>query len=169
MESNIVKKFNSAHPIVSVLMGSSTDWEWMKSAHEILCEFEVSHECRVLSAHRTPEEMLSFSKTASANNLKILIAGAGGAAHLPGMLASNTVLPVIGVPCPVGYLKGEDALYSIVQMPKGVPVASVGIGNATNAALLAIRMLALEDPSLASKLESYRQNQKSKNNSLTLS
>lgn len=148
-------------------MGSSTDWEWMKAAHEILCDFEISHECEVVSAHRSPEEMLAYSKGASSKGLKVIIAGAGGAAHLPGMLASNTTLPVVGVPCPVGPLKGEDALYSIVQMPRGVPVACVGIGNAANAALLAIRILAAHDAALTSRLEAYREKQKSKNNQLT--
>jgi phosphoribosylaminoimidazole carboxylase PurE protein len=138
----------------------------MKSAHEVLCDFEISHECEVLSAHRTPELMLAYAKEASSKGFKVLIAGAGGAAHLPGMLASNTLLPVVGVPCPVGPLKGEDALYSIVQMPKGVPVATVGIGNAANAALLAVRILALENSALNTQLQAYREAQKLKNNQL---
>ncbi|MEO5668551.1 MAG: 5-(carboxyamino)imidazole ribonucleotide mutase [Bdellovibrionota bacterium] len=144
---------------IAVLMGSTTDWEWMQKAVEILKDFEVGFHAQVLSAHRSPQEMLDFAAAASQQGYEVLIAGAGGAAHLPGMLAARTTLPVIGVPCPVGPLAGQDALHSIVQMPKGVPVATVGIGNAANAALLAIRILAIQDKALRTKLEEFAQKQ----------
>jgi 5-(carboxyamino)imidazole ribonucleotide mutase len=147
---------------IAIVMGSTTDWEWMKNAAETLKDFGVAFHAQVLSAHRSPQEMLDFAKDAAQNGYQILIAGAGGAAHLPGMLASNTSLPVIGVPCPVGALQGQDALHSIVQMPRGVPVATVGIGNAVNAALLALRILGLEDPEIRLRLDTYRNEQRQK-------
>jgi 5-(carboxyamino)imidazole ribonucleotide mutase len=151
---------STPQPKIAVLMGSTTDWEWMQKCVDVLKEFGVSFHAQVLSAHRSPQEMLDFSKSAASNGYSVIIAGAGGAAHLPGMIAAATTLPVIGVPCPVGPLAGQDALYSIVQMPRGVPVATVGIGNAANAALLALRILALQDKSLALKLTSYAETQK---------
>jgi 5-(carboxyamino)imidazole ribonucleotide mutase len=143
-------------PIVGVVMGSDSDWPTMKEAAETLEEFGVSFEKQVVSAHRTPDVMAEYGITARERGLKIIIAGAGGAAHLPGMLASYTTLPVIGVPVKTTALGGLDSLYSIVQMPNGVPVATVAIGKAKNAALLSIRMLGMEDEELAEKLESYQ-------------
>ena len=151
-----------AAPRVSVIMGSQSDWECMVGAVEVLEEFGVSYEARVVSAHRTPEEMARYAQEASSRGIQVIIAGAGGAAHLPGMVASYTTLPVIGVPVPTTHLKGVDSLYSIVQMPAGVPVATVAIGNARNAALLAIRILATHDPQLRAKLEAYREALKEK-------
>lgn len=148
------------HSKIAVLMGSTTDWEWMQKCVDVLKEFGASFHAQVLSAHRSPQEMLDFSKSAASQGYAVIIAGAGGAAHLPGMIAAATTLPVIGVPCPVGPLAGQDALHSIVQMPRGVPVATVGIGNAANAALLALRILALQDKALAAKLASYAETQK---------
>ena len=136
-------------------MGSDSDWSVMKDAADVLAEFGVPHEVEVVSAHRTPERMIAFGKEAAARGLKSIIAGAGGAAHLPGMLASVTTLPVIGVPVPLARLDGLDSLLSIVQMPAGVPVATVSIGGAKNAGLLAIRMLGASDPALADKLAAY--------------
>ena len=141
--------------VVAVLMGSSSDYPVMKGAVERLDRFSVAHEVRVLSAHRTPHDMLEFAATAESRGLEVLIAGAGGAAHLPGMLASATVLPVIGVPIGVTKLQGADSLLSIVQMPTGVPVATVAIDNARNAGLLAVRMLAIADATLRSDLRAY--------------
>jgi len=141
--------------LVAVLMGSSSDYPVMKGAVEILDRFSVTHEVRVLSAHRTPHDMLEFAATAESRGFEVLIAGAGGAAHLPGMLAAATVLPVIGVPIGVTKLQGVDSLLSIVQMPTGVPVATVAIDNARNAALLAVRMLAIADAPLRSGLHAY--------------
>jgi 5-(carboxyamino)imidazole ribonucleotide mutase len=137
-------------------MGSSSDLEVMKDAATTLKRFNVEHELRVVSAHRTPAAMLEYASGAKGRGLKVLIAGAGGAAHLPGMLASSTTLPVIGVPVALARLDGLDSLLSIVQMPRGVPVATVAINGATNAALLALRILASADESLADQLESYR-------------
>jgi 5-(carboxyamino)imidazole ribonucleotide mutase len=128
----------------------------MKSAASVLDEFGVPHEMKIVSAHRTPDDMADYAKTARARGLKVIIAGAGGAAHLPGMTASHTTLPVIGVPIHSKALSGIDSLYSIVQMPVGIPVATVAIGNATNAGLLAVQMLAMFDDSLAEKLAAYR-------------
>src|SRR5690606_29744822 len=142
-------------PIVSIVMGSDSDWSVMKDAADVLEEFGVPHEVEVVSAHRTPERMIEFGKQAASRGLRSIIAGAGGAAHLPGMLASVTTLPVIGVPVPLARLDGLDSLLSIVQMPAGVPVATVSIGGAKNAGLLAIRMLAATDPALATKLADY--------------
>jgi 5-(carboxyamino)imidazole ribonucleotide mutase len=137
-------------------MGSSSDLEVMSDASTILKRFGVEYELRVVSAHRTPEAMLDYAGGAKSRGLKVLIAGAGGAAHLPGMLASSTTLPVIGVPVALARLDGLDSLLSIVQMPRGVPVATVAINGATNAALLALRILASADASLSDQLESYR-------------
>jgi 5-(carboxyamino)imidazole ribonucleotide mutase len=145
-------------PLVGVIMGSQSDWETMKQADEILTQFGVSHECRIVSAHRTPAWMTEYATTAAARGLEVIIAGAGGAAHLPGMVAAQTVLPVIGVPVQSAALNGLDSLLSIVQMPKGVPVATVAIGpsGAVNAALLAVAILGTSRPELRAKLAAYR-------------
>jgi 5-(carboxyamino)imidazole ribonucleotide mutase len=143
-------------PAVGIVMGSSSDLEVMNDAATTLARFNVELELRVISAHRTPDAMLEYASDARGRGLKVLIAGAGGAAHLPGMLASSTTLPVIGVPVALARLDGLDSLLSIVQMPRGVPVATVAINGATNAALLALRILASADESLADQLESYR-------------
>jgi 5-(carboxyamino)imidazole ribonucleotide mutase len=143
-------------PLVAVVMGSSSDLTVMEAAGEALAEFGVPHETRVLSAHRTPEDMLAYGKGAAERGLRVLIAGAGGAAHLPGMLASVTRLPVIGVPVALSTLNGLDSLLSIVQMPKGVPVATVAVNGARNAGLLAVRILALDHPELAEAMDSFR-------------
>lgn len=141
--------------IVGVVMGSDSDLDTMRPAAEILSDFGVAHEMRILSAHRTPEAMFEYATTAAERGLKIIIAGAGGAAHLPGMIASLTRLPVIGVPVKSSALNGLDSLYSIVQMPKGVPVATVAIGNGQNAGLLAVRILAISDKRLKAELEAF--------------
>jgi 5-(carboxyamino)imidazole ribonucleotide mutase len=143
-------------PLVGVIMGSDSDRPVLQGAIDVLGEFGVSCEARVVSAHRTPEVMFDYGRTAADRGLKVIIAGAGGAAHLPGMTASFTSLPVIGVPVPLAYLEGVDSLLSIVQMPAGIPVATVGIGNARNAGLLAVRILATSDAALAKKLDRYR-------------
>jgi 5-(carboxyamino)imidazole ribonucleotide mutase len=148
-----------ATPVVGVIMGSKSDLETMSAAAEELKKFGVEYEIKVVSAHRTPEAMVDYAKTARGRGLKVIIAGAGGAAHLPGMVASLTTLPVIGVPVATKHLGGEDSLYSIVQMPGGVPVATVGIGNARNAGLLAIRILGATDNRLAAKLEEFQEEQ----------
>jgi 5-(carboxyamino)imidazole ribonucleotide mutase len=142
-------------PQVAVVMGSDSDWTVMNAAVETLTSFGVPHEVEVVSAHRTPEKMMEFGKQAEARGLKVIIAGAGGAAHLPGMLASVSALPVIGVPVPLSTLDGLDSLLSIVQMPSGVPVATVSIGGATNAALIAVKILALSDPALMTQLHDH--------------
>ena len=142
-------------PIVAVVMGSDSDWTIMQAAAAVLTEFGIDHEVEVVSAHRTPEKMIAYGKAAAGRGLRAIIAGAGGAAHLPGMLASVTTLPVIGVPVALAKLDGLDSLLSIVQMPAGIPVACVSIGGARNAGLLAIRMLAASDPVLAAKLADY--------------
>jgi 5-(carboxyamino)imidazole ribonucleotide mutase len=144
-----------SEPIVGVVMGSDSDWPTMKEATEILDQFDVPYEKRVVSAHRTPDIMADYGKEARNRGIRIIIAGAGGAAHLPGMLASHTTLPVIGVPVKTTALGGLDSLYSIVQMPNGIPVATVAIGKAKNAGLLAVRMLAMNDDKLTQKLEAY--------------
>jgi 5-(carboxyamino)imidazole ribonucleotide mutase len=146
-------------PLVGVIMGSKSDWDTMKAADEMLSRFEVPHECRVVSAHRTPVLMAEYASGAAARGIEVIIAGAGGAAHLPGMVASQTVLPVIGVPVQSAALNGLDSLLSIVQMPKGVPVATVAIGasGAANAGLLAIAILATSRPDLRAKLQAYRE------------
>ncbi len=146
----------TAQPLVGIVMGSDSDWPVMSAAADACAEFGVAHEAEVVSAHRMPEDMVAYGRGAAARGLKVLIAGAGGAAHLPGMLASLTTLPVIGVPVPLKYLDGMDSLLSIVQMPAGVPVATVGIGNARNAGLLAVRILAASDPALAAKLAEFQ-------------
>lgn len=142
---------------VAVVMGSDSDWKVMKAAKDIMTEFGVEVHAEVVSAHRTPEDLERFTKWAKENGIKVIIAGAGGAAHLPGMLASYTSLPVIGVPVNVTAMNGMDALLSIVQMPKGIPVATVAVDNSTNAGLLALRILATADETLDKKLVSYRQ------------
>lgn len=143
-------------PLVGILMGSESDWPTMKAAADVLREYGVPFEARVVSAHRTPELMASYGASAHERGLKVLIAGAGGAAHLPGMLASYTPLPVIGVPVPIGHLQGLDALMSIVQMPRGIPVATVAIGNAQNAGLLAIQILGTHDATLRERVLAAR-------------
>ncbi len=145
----------SDQPIAGLVMGSDSDWPTMKEAAEILEEFEIPFEKRVVSAHRTPDLMAEYGKSARDRGLKVIIAGAGGAAHLPGMLAAYTTLPVIGVPVKTTALGGLDSLYSIVQMPNGVPVATVAIGKAKNAGLLCARILGAENPVIAEKLEKY--------------
>jgi 5-(carboxyamino)imidazole ribonucleotide mutase len=147
------------HPLVGVIMGSQSDWDTMRHADEVLTRFDVPHECKVVSAHRTPAGMAEYAGTAAGRGLEVIIAGAGGAAHLPGMVAANTVLPVIGVPVQSSALNGLDSLLSIVQMPKGVPVATVAIGpsGAANAGLLAVAILATSRPDLRTKLAAYRE------------
>jgi phosphoribosylaminoimidazole carboxylase PurE protein len=153
---------------VAIVMGSDSDYPIMSKAQEILRFLEVETMTTVLSAHRTPHDMLEFGTSAQSVGYKILIAGAGGAAHLPGMLASVTTLPVIGVPVKLSTLEGLDSLLSIVQMPSGVPVATIGINNATNAGLLAARMLALSDPALSQRLNDYRRELERTSRSKTL-
>lgn len=155
---------------VAVIMGSSSDWEIMRNAVEILEFFEVPHEAKVISAHRMPLDMVAFGETAYQRGIRAIIAGAGGAAHLPGMVAALTEVPVFGVPVPSRYLRGEDSLHSIVQMPKGVPVATFAIGEAgaANAALHAIATLAMTDEALRDKLKTYRANQTQKARAMTL-
>ena len=143
-------------PVVGIIMGSDSDWPTMRDAGELLKDFKVGVEAKVVSAHRTPHTMVEYSESAASRGIKVIIAGAGGAAHLPGMVASLTTLPVIGVPIPLKYLDGMDSLLSIVQMPNGIPVATVAVGAAKNAALLAIRMLATEDKVLADRLAIYQ-------------
>jgi 5-(carboxyamino)imidazole ribonucleotide mutase len=149
-----VTETNTA-PLVGVVMGSDSDWNVMREASELLDQFGVAHEVEVVSAHRTPEKMIAYGKQAAGRGLKVIIAGAGGAAHLPGMLASVTTLPVVGVPVPLGRLDGLDSLLSIVQMPAGVPVATVSIGGARNAGLVAVKILATADPALGEALGRY--------------
>ncbi len=141
---------------VGVIMGSDSDWPVMKAATEALAEFDVPFEVSVVSAHRTPQRMIDYATSAASRGLRVIIAGAGGAAHLPGMVASATVLPVIGVPVPLKYLDGMDSLLSIVQMPAGVPVATVSVGGARNAGLLAVRMLASGDPALQERIARFQ-------------
>jgi 5-(carboxyamino)imidazole ribonucleotide mutase len=147
----------SESPLVGIVMGSDSDWPVMEAAAQALEEFEVPFEVDVVSAHRMPREMVSYGEAAADRGLKAIIAGAGGAAHLPGMLASVTTLPVIGVPVPLKYLDGMDSLLSIVQMPAGVPVATVSIGGARNAGLLAVRLLAAFDADLAQRMAEFQQ------------
>ena len=144
-------------PIVGVIIGSASDLPVMRAAAEALAEFDVPHELRILSAHRTPDEMLAYARAAAGRGLRVIVAGAGGAAHLPGMVAAATALPVVGVPVGVTKLAGLDALLSIVQMPAGVPVATVAIDNARNAGLLAVRILAASDPDLLARMEQFQQ------------
>ena len=150
-----------ATPLVGVVMGSSSDWDTMQHAVQVLTEFGVAHEARVVSAHRMPDALFAYAEQAAGRGLQAIIAGAGGAAHLPGMLAAKTALPVLGVPVASKHLQGVDSLHSIVQMPKGIPVATFAIGNAgaANAALFAVAMLANENPALRQQLEAYRTRQ----------
>jgi 5-(carboxyamino)imidazole ribonucleotide mutase len=147
-----------AHPLVGVVMGSVSDWEVMQHAVAILEQFDIPHEAKVVSAHRMPDLMFAYAEAARERGLRAIIAGAGGAAHLPGMIAAKTIVPVLGVPVPSRYLRGEDSLLSIVQMPKGIPVATFAIGEAgaANAALAAIAMMATTDAALAAKLQQFR-------------
>jgi 5-(carboxyamino)imidazole ribonucleotide mutase len=145
---------------VGIVMGSDSDWPVMKPAAEALAEFGVPYEADVVSAHRMPEEMLAYGRLAASRGLSVIIAGAGGAAHLPGMLASVTPLPVIGVPVPLKYLDGMDSLLSIVQMPAGVPVATVAVGGARNAGLLAVRILSVADPHLQERMLAFQEDLK---------
>lgn len=145
-------KTHGKAPIVGVVMGSSSDLKWMEDARVALKKFSIPFEIKVISAHRTPQAMTSYATQAASRGLSVIIAGAGGAAHLPGMLAANTTLPVVGVPCPVGPMQGEDALWSVVQMPKGVPVATVAIGNSWNAGVLAAQILSTGTSELALEL-----------------
>ncbi len=152
---------SSAPVVVGVVMGSSSDWDTLRAATEILAEFGIPHEARVVSAHRMPDEMFAYAQEAAVRGLKAIIAGAGGAAHLPGMLAAKTTVPVLGVPVASRQLQGLDSLYSIVQMPRGIPVATfaIGVAGAANAALFAVAMLANEDPALRAKLDAFRARQ----------
>ncbi len=145
-------------PVIGVVMGSSSDWSTMSKAVEVLEQFGIAHEAKVLSAHRMPDAMFAYAESAHDRGLRAIIAGAGGAAHLPGMLAAKTTVPVLGVPVASRHLSGQDSLYSIVQMPAGVPVATFAIGEAgaTNAALFAVSLLSADDPSLAARLDEYR-------------
>jgi 5-(carboxyamino)imidazole ribonucleotide mutase len=143
-------------PLIGIVMGSDSDFATMEAATEVCRQFGVAHEVRVVSAHRTPDDMANYGRTAHERGIKVIIAGAGGAAHLPGMLAAHTPLPVIGVPVPIGNLQGVDALLSIVQMPAGVPVATVAIGQARNAGLLAVQILATGDDALLQKVIAYK-------------
>lgn len=166
----MTSKSTSAKPIVGIVMGSNSDWDVMSNAAMILEEFGVAHEAKVVSAHRMPDDMFAYAQAAAQNGLRAIIAGAGGAAHLPGMLASKTLVPVYGVPVPSKYLRGEDSLYSIVQMPKGIPVATFAIGEAgaANAALHVVAMLALDDAALATKLSEFRAAQTEKARAMEL-
>ena len=157
-------------PLVGVIMGSSSDWDVMQNAVAILKQFGVPFEASVISAHRMPDEMFTYAETARARGLRAIIAGAGGAAHLPGMVAAKTIVPVLGVPVPSKYLRGEDSLLSIVQMPTGVPVATFAIGEAgaANAALTAVAILAANDDALADKLEQFRRDQTAAAQAMTL-
>ncbi|MBI1765818.1 MAG: 5-(carboxyamino)imidazole ribonucleotide mutase [Acidobacteria bacterium] len=150
-----------SQPLVAIIMGSKSDWETMRHAAEMLTQFAVPHECRIVSAHRTPNLLVEFAASAEARGLEVIIAGAGGAAHLPGMTAAHTVLPVLGVPVESHALKGMDSLLSIVQMPGGIPVGTLAIGKAgaTNAALLAVAILANARPELRAKLKQFREDQ----------
>ena len=148
-------------PLVGVIMGSKSDWDTLRHAHDVLVEFGVPHECRIVSAHRTPADMAEYARTAEGRGLKVIVAGAGGAAHLPGMVAAQTVVPVLGVPVQSAALQGLDSLLSIVQMPGGVPVGTLAIGKsgARNAGLLAVAILATSDPPLATRLAAFRTEQ----------
>jgi 5-(carboxyamino)imidazole ribonucleotide mutase len=155
---------DASPPLVGIIMGSPSDWETMKRAADVLAQFDVPHESRVVSAHRTPDWMAEYARTAESRGLEVVIAGAGGAAHLPGMVASHTILPVIGVPVQSRALNGLDSLLSIAQMPGGVPVATMAIGEsgATNAGLLAVAILATSRPALRARLKTFREEQASK-------
>lgn len=158
-------------PLVAIIMGSDSDWPVMKHAAQMLADFGVPYQARVVSAHRTPDLMFQFAETAAAQGIQVIIAGAGGAAHLPGMVAAKTTLPVLGVPVPSKHLQGQDSLLSIVQMPKGIPVATFAIGDAgaANAGLFAVAMLATQDAALAGKLTQFRQTQAEKVHAMVLS
>jgi phosphoribosylaminoimidazole carboxylase PurE protein len=147
---------SASQPLVGIIMGSDSDLPIMRQAADVLVEFDIPFEISIVSAHRTPQRMFEYAQSAHTRGLRVIIAGAGGAAHLPGMVASLTPLPVIGVPVPLGTLGGQDALLSIVQMPKGIPVATVAIGNAANAGLLAARILAAADPILQQRMIEYQ-------------
>ncbi|QWD12331.1 5-(carboxyamino)imidazole ribonucleotide mutase [Polynucleobacter paneuropaeus] len=157
-------------PVVGIVMGSNSDWDTMQHAAQILDSFGIAHEAKVLSAHRMPDDMFQYAEQARKNGLQAIIAGAGGAAHLPGMLASKTIVPVYGVPVASKYLRGEDSLFSIVQMPKGIPVATFAIGEAgaANAALHVIANLAISDPVLADQLKAFRTKQSETARSMNL-
>ena len=157
-------------PLVGVVMGSNSDWDVMQHAVAVLREFDIPHEARVVSAHRMPDDMFQYAEQAAGRGLRVIIAGAGGAAHLPGMIAAKTIVPVHGVPVPSKYLRGEDSLLSIVQMPRGVPVATFAIGEAgaANAALHAVASLATTDPALAQRLQAYRARQTEAARAMTL-
>ncbi|OIQ84651.1 N5-carboxyaminoimidazole ribonucleotide mutase [mine drainage metagenome] len=157
-------------PLIAIIMGSDSDWPVMKAAAAMLEDFGVPHEARVISAHRTPDLMFEFAETAKTRGLRAIIAGAGGAAHLPGMVAAKTTVPVLGVPVPSKHLLGQDSLLSIVQMPKGIPVATFAIGEAgaANAALFAVALLAATDKALTGKLEDFRRRQTEKVLGMTL-
>jgi 5-(carboxyamino)imidazole ribonucleotide mutase len=161
---------NEVKPLVGVVMGSSSDWDVMQHACDMLKKFGVPFEAQVISAHRMPDEMFRYAETARSRGLRAIIAGAGGAAHLPGMIAAKTIVPVLGVPVPSKYLRGEDSLLSIVQMPKGVPVATFAIGEAGagNAALTAVALLAADDDALAAQLEQFRLDQTAAAKAMTL-
>lgn len=160
----------SKQPIVGIVMGSNSDWDTMQHAAQVLADFGIAYEAQVVSAHRMPDDMFLYAQNAGDRGLRAIIAGAGGAAHLPGMIASKTIIPVFGVPVASKYLRGEDSLHSIVQMPKGIPVATFAIGEAgaANAALHVIANLAVNDEALAKKLEEFRNEQTSKARSMTL-
>ncbi|MCI1188977.1 5-(carboxyamino)imidazole ribonucleotide mutase [Hymenobacter sp. DH14] len=161
---------DAGQPVVGVVMGSSSDWETMQHAVQMLAHFGVAHEARVVSAHRMPDDLFAYAEQAGPRGLQAIIAGAGGAAHLPGMMAAKTTVPVLGVPVASRHLQGVDSLHSIVQMPKGVPVATFAIGTAgaANAALFAVSMLALHDPGLAAKLRAFRAEQTEAARAMTL-
>ena len=156
---------------VGIVMGSNSDWPVMQLAANVLVELDVAHECRVVSAHRMPDDMFDYAQSAAERGLQCIIAGAGGAAHLPGMLAAKTTVPVLGVPMPTRYLSGQDSLYSIVQMPKGIPVATFAIGEAgaANAALFAVAMLARSDKALHARLVAWRETQSAHARAMELS
>lgn len=161
---------NTSAVSVGVVMGSSSDWDTLQHAVQILQEFGIAHEAKVVSAHRMPDDMFAYAEAAAGRGLKAIIAGAGGAAHLPGMLASKTTVPVLGVPVASRHLQGVDSLHSIVQMPKGIPVATFAIGaaGAANAALFAVAMLAVADPALKAKLDAFRAKQTEAARAMTL-
>jgi 5-(carboxyamino)imidazole ribonucleotide mutase len=148
--------------MISIVMGSDSDYKIMEEAENILKEFGVEYEIKIVSAHRTPDRLVEYAKNAKSNGIKVIIAGAGGSAHLPGMIASMTTLPVIGVPVITKTMSGMDSLYSIVQMPPGIPVATMAINGSKNAGLFAIQILALQIPNLSQKLDEYRENMKNK-------
>ncbi|MBS0309587.1 MAG: 5-(carboxyamino)imidazole ribonucleotide mutase [Proteobacteria bacterium] len=161
---------DAGKPLVGVVMGSSSDWDVMQHAVAILKEFGISHEAKVVSAHRMPDDMFAYADSARERGLRAIIAGAGGAAHLPGMIAAKTIVPVLGVPVPSKYLRGEDSLLSIVQMPKGIPVSTFAIGEAgaANAALTAIAIMATTDDKLAARLQDFRAKQTQAAQAMTL-